>query len=388
VNSDHYVVVGAGLAGAATAWSLAGSGHAVTLVERTTPAAADGSSHGSARILRQAYADPFYARMVGRARTLFSELEAAAGVQLVTETESLDYGASRNLRRLKQVLDEIAVVNQMLSPEEAHARWPGIRFDTEVLLHQGMGVLDAESAVRAMVGLAEDLGVEVLTGIEIEHVERSGHRYVAVTASGENLAATGVVVAIGGWLPTFLDKLPLLEEYRCLIPTIKVSQEQALHFPYKEGTQTAESVWPTFIHQRPGMEVYSLPGGRDAEFRGQKIAQFNGGKPIRSAAEQDGVLDQDNVDALIGYVQEFLPGLVPEPYAETTCLFTNTPSEDFLIDTVDGITLLSPCSGHGAKFAPLIGQIAAGIATGAAPEQRFTAAHLSSLATADVANHG
>ena len=67
------------------------------------------------------------------------------------------------------------------------------------------------------------------------------------------------------------------------------------------------------------------------------------------------------------------PACVPEPYAETTCLFTNTPTEDFLIDGVDGITLVSPCSGHGAKFAPLIGDIAADVATGTgrAPD-RFT----------------
>lgn len=58
----------------------------------------------------------------------------------------------------------------------------------------------------------------------------------------------------------------------------------------------------------------------------------------------------------------YLPGLDPTPYAETTCLFTNTPTEDFIIDRVDNITLLSPCSGHGAKFAPVIGQLAADLA--------------------------
>ena len=71
------------------------------------------------------------------------------------------------------------------------------------------------------------------------------------------------------------------------------------------------------------------------------------------------------------HVRHYLPGLHPEPYAETTCLFTSTPDEDFLIDGVDGITLVSPCSGHGAKFAPLIGDMAADVATGTgrAPER-------------------
>jgi len=54
-----------------------------------------------------------------------------------------------------------------------------------------------------------------------------------------------------------------------------------------------------------------------------------------------------------------------EPYAETTCLFTNTPTEDFVIDGMEGVTVVSPCSGHGAKFAPLLGEIGADVATGA-----------------------
>jgi sarcosine oxidase len=63
-------------------------------------------------------------------------------------------------------------------------------------------------------------------------------------------------------------------------------------------------------------------------------------------------------------VRRFLPGLVPTPYAETTCLVTNTTTEDFVIDGVDGVTVVSPCSGHGAN--PLLGEIGADVATGSA----------------------
>ena len=114
-----------------------------------------------------------------------------------------------------------------------------------------------------------------------------------------------------------------------------------------------------------------MPGGRDAGFLGQKIAEYNGGKILPSAAGQDGLIDPANRRRVIDYVEKYLPGLTPKPYAETTCLFTNTPTEDFILDRADGITVLSPCSGHGAKFAPLIGQFAADLATGTGtvPEQ-------------------
>lgn len=120
----------------------------------------------------------------------------------------------------------------------------------------------------------------------------------------------------------------------------------------------------THIDMSPAIQVYGLPGGRDAEGRGQKVAEFNGGRILRSASTQDGVVDPANRARVVDYVRARLPGLVPEPYAETTCLFTNTPTEDFVIDGVDGITVVSPCSGHGAKFAPLLGRIVADAVTG------------------------
>jgi sarcosine oxidase len=85
---------------------------------------------------------------------------------------------------------------------------------------------------------------------------------------------------------------------------------------------------------------------------------------LGSAGDQDGVVSAVNRDRVVDYVRHQLPGLVPEPYAEATCLFTSTPTEDFVLDGVDGVTVLSPCSGHGAKFAPLIGSLAADAVTG------------------------
>ncbi|WP_043236566.1 FAD-dependent oxidoreductase [Streptomyces violaceusniger] len=95
--------------------------------------------------------------------------------------------------------------------------------------------------------------------------------------------------------------------------------------------------------------------------------EFNGGKILPSAADQDGLMDAANRARVVAYVKRYLPGLAPVPYAETTCLFTNPPTEDFLVDSAAGITLVSPCSGHGAKFAPLIGEIAADVATRSSP---------------------
>jgi sarcosine oxidase len=372
-DPSDYVVVGAGLAGAATAWQLAARGHQVTLLERSTPAAHDGSSHGSARIFRYAYPDPFYTRAVLESKGLWDGLSLASGADLITPFGAVDYGPERNPRLLASVLSGESIEHELLSASEARARWPQINFDTEVLWHPGAGVIDAESAVNAMVALAVGKGAVLLTGWELNRLERTRAGYRLHSRGGKTVDAGNVIISAGGWLPALLGQLSLPSGFVAGLPEIAVRQEQAFHFEYRDP-ETA-SQWPTFIHKADDIQAYGLPGGRDAGFAGQKVAEYNGGRLIPSAAKQTGEVDPANRRRVVEYVQRYLPGLDPEPYAETTCLFTNTPHEDFIIDRIDNLTVLSPCSGHGAKFAPLIGQWAADLATGTATvPERFRSA--------------
>lgn len=253
--------------------------------------------------------------------------------------------------------------HELLSPSAARERWPQITFDTDVLFHQAGGVLDAESTVRTMISAAEALGARILTGWPLQRLERTGSGFTAHSEDGRTVEAGQVVVSAGGWLPDVLSNLELPEAFVKAFPALEVREENAFHFPYRDDP----SSWPTLIHKREDICVYALPGGRDAQFRGQKVAEFNGGRVLSSAAGQSGVVEPGNRARVVEYVRRFLPGLEPEPYAETTCLFTSTPNEDFVIDGVDGVTVLSACSGHGAKFAPVLGELAADVILGTGP---------------------
>ena len=382
MTSSRYVVIGAGLTGAATAWSLARRGHEVTVVERTEPATTDGSSHGSARIFRYAYTEQFWVDLVVRARVGFTELEKLSGRQLITPTDSLDFGSLRNPAALAPLLDAAGVDNELLTAEQSRARWPQIAVDTDVLWHGGAGVIDARSTVHALLNAATSEGARILTEWPVRSIDRTATGYRVTAQDGpvgieRSIDAERVVVAAGGWLPDLLGRLPLPAGFRAAVPQLQVTQENAFHFPYEDQSIP----WPTFIHKSPEIQAYSLPGGRDADFRGQKLAEFLGGRRIDSAAAQDGRIDPANQDRIVAYVKRYLPGLVPEPYATTTCLFTTTANQDFLVAGTDGITVVSPCSGHGAKFAPLIGDMAADVATGTGrPPERFAASAITAAA--------
>jgi sarcosine oxidase len=372
-RASHHVVIGAGLAGAATAWQLASRGHAVTVLERDRPASMLGSSHGSARILRYAYGDPFYVRLMRDARVLWDRLERTTGARLVTPTGSVDSGLVRRPAELARVLERVGVEHELMSAREAEGRWPEMAFDSDVLFHPAAGVIDAETAVRTMLDLAVANGAVVHEGWTAASVERFGAGFAVTSDDGRRVDGDSVVVGAGAWLPDLLGgALPLPRAALDRIPPLRVRQEQVFHFAYMDGPPSRPV--PTSIHMDERMQVYALPGGRDAGHRGHKVAEFDGGRVIPSAAHQDGVVDPANRARVVDWVRRNLPGVEPVPYAEATCLFTSTPTEDFVIDRVDGITLVSPCSGHGAKFAPLIGSLAADAATGERVEPRFALA--------------
>ncbi|MGX5679782.1 FAD-dependent oxidoreductase [Schumannella luteola] len=357
------VVAGAGLAGAAAAWRLAAGGDDVTLVEAFTPAHGGGSSHGSARIFRHAYPDLFHAELTVRALEQWRELEDAAGVSLVRQTGGLDFGIHRDLDGIASSLSALGLEHERLTRDAARERFPHIAFDTDAVWHAGAGVLDADLAVHSMVRLATEAGAEVITGEPVAGVSRQGSEWV-VDLGDRQLTADVVVFAVGAWLPELAAGLPIPA-----LPALTVSQQNAFFF--ERPAELAD--WPIFVH-KGDLSVYSLPAGRDlpAAF---KIAEHDGGSRT-TASGRDGVVDAAARERIIGYVTEFLPAVRPEPLAAQTCLYTSTPSENFLIDSFDGLVIASPCSGHGAKFGPLTGSIIADVARGGrAPEPFLLASH-------------
>jgi sarcosine oxidase len=355
MSRTRYAVVGAGLAGSATAWQLARRGEDVIVLEALEPGHDHGSSHGSARIIRRAYADRFHAALTGEAWRDWSELEADSGQQIVTRTGGLDFGLGRDLPAIAAAQAAEGIPHVLYSQTEARERWPQFAFDTEVLHHLDAGVVDADLAVRTAIRRAAELGAVIHSGWPVSAVQRRKAGYVLSSGAGQPpIEADVVIVAAGPWLPELLGSLPVNPRS---FPRLEVTQQQVFHFRSR-----VEGRWPTFVHQA-GLCVYGLPGGRDVAGM-IKVAEHDRGQ-VATADGRDGEVDPRARARLVDYVSRYLPGLVPEPSHEATCLYTSTPTENFLIDRVDGLVVLSPCSGHGAKFAPTVGRIAADLATGA-----------------------
>lgn len=359
------MIIGAGLAGAATAWSLARRDVSVVVVEQFAVGHRNGSSHGSARIARRAYADALYVSLTGRAFELWRELEDTARVPVLRMLGGIDFGADRDVPRVAALLADAGVPHELLPAAEAAQRWPGMVFDTDVVYHPQAGTLDPDTAVAAFLREAAKLGADVRQQTAAVSVSNDGVQL----ADGSLLAARCVVVAAGGWVGPLLSGVVEL-------PPMRVTQQQIFHFPRRDP---AAPPWPSVIHEPGGHPVYHLAGGRDGgPGDDRKVAEHTAGG-VTSAAGRDGVVDPASRQRIVQYVQRWLPGLDPTPRGEATCLYTETPSEDFILDRIGDLVVCSPCSGHGAKFAPLIGELVAGLVLGEAgvPDRFRLADHLS-----------
>jgi monomeric sarcosine oxidase len=368
------VIVGAGLAGAAAAHAAAKRGLNVVVLDAFGPGHRNGSSHGSARIFRRAYPDPLYVRLTGQAGERWRELAAEAGADFITPTGGLDFGPARNPARLHAVLTGCGVPAELMTAAAAARRWPQFDFAgvEQVMFHPEAGVLDPDRAVAAMLRLAAAAGADVRFGTPVTRLAAAGGGGVAHTDSG-TFEAPVIAVAAGAWIAPLLDGLLKL-------PPLTVTQQQVFHFAPSPGAPAAAGPWPIFIDDADDGYIFGLPGGRDGEVPGAiKIGEHNPGK-VTTADGRDFRVDPASRARVRAYVGKRLPGLDPAPVNETTCLYTWTANEDFILDRPAGgpFVVVSPCSGHGAKFAPLIGEIIADLATGGATaDPRFTlAAHL------------
>jgi sarcosine oxidase len=368
-------VVGGGLMGAAAAWAAARRGLSVALHEQFEPGHTRGSSHGSARIVRRGYSDALYTRLSGEAFELWREVELRADVPLLRMVGGVDHGPNRTAL-VASLLAAAGIRHEVLAAPDAQERWPGMHFTGPVVYHPQAGTMDADRAVAALLDLARRDGATTEHGSRVAAVEAVRDEYAAVRlADGREFEARCAIVAAGAWVEPFLGG-------SLRLPPLTVTQQQVFHFPRRDE---AAAPWPSAIHQ-DAMEVYHLPGGRDGgSGDARKVAEHTHGN-VTTAKTRDGVVDAGARDRIVRYVTDWLPGLEPNPQGETTCLYTSTPSEDFLLDRVGPILICSPCSGHGAKFAPLIGELVAGLLTGDRPvPDRFRlAAHTSMAAVAKV----
>jgi sarcosine oxidase len=345
VEEVDVVVVGAGIAGLSAAWRLAAAGTEALVLERFALGHDRGSSHGATRIFRFAYDDPTYVRMAQAALPLWRELEAISGEEILRVTGGFDAGPDPLLDAIKDALHVCGAEAIRIDGAESRHQFPWIDLaGADTLFSPDTGVLAAARALEALASAARSRGAELRENRPVRSLAPDDEGVTVATDGGE-IRARRVVVAAGAWAK------PLLEPLGVKLP-VRVTCEQVFYF------RGPDDVRP-FIHHGD-ISRYSVPAFAGAP--GIKLAEHTTGEET-SADGRSFEMDPEGAARVAAYVERTLPLFDPEPVAFETCLYTNTPDGGFVIDRVGPVVVASPCSGHGFKFGPFVGEILAGLAT-------------------------
>jgi sarcosine oxidase len=369
------VVIGLGAMGSAAVASLARRDCRVVGIERFVPGHDRGSSHGATRIIRQGYFEhPSYVPLVRAAYPLWRELAAESGEPLIIVTGIVEIGApdSELVAGTLAASRRHGLAHEVLDAGALRRRFPQFSVpDHDVAVFQpDGGFLQAEPAIHALLARARKAGAELRTEETVRAIEPLGWGVRVVTTRGAIDAGCAVVTA-GPWLKALLPDLPV---------AIRVTRQVLGWFAPREPALFSKDRFPAFLQQTTEGIFYGFPDDGTGRV---KVAKHHHADETVDPDRCDRVVSAADVAMIRSYLAAHLPAANGPLVAATTCLYTMTTDGDFIIDRLPDnqrVIVASPCSGHGFKFAPVIGEIIADLATTGATARDISRFSLDRLA--------
>jgi sarcosine oxidase len=351
------IVVGVGGMGSAAAYYLARRGKRVLGLERFGIPHTMGSSHGHTRIIRLAYYEhPSYVVLLRRAYELWREIQETARERLLYITGSIDAGPEDSwvFKGSWESCKLHDLPHEVLTGAELRRRHPGYHLppQTAALLQPEGGFLTPERCIVSYVMAAQALGAEFHAFEKVlEWTPLEGG--VRVCTDRDTYEADKLVVTAGAWNGALLDVL------------------DGLAVPERQVLAWLQPIRPEYFH--PGtFPVFNVlvDEGRFYGFPVFGVPGFKFGKyhHLEESVDPDSV-DRDvherDERLLRSFAERYLPDGCGPTMNLQTCMFTNTSDNHFVIDLhpdYPQVSLASPCSGHGFKFASVVGEIMADLA--------------------------
>lgn len=357
--SATVAIIGAGVVGTAIAAHLTSRGYSVTVIEQFAPGHAHGSSHGDSRLYRRVpFEGDHYAQLAGQAITGWESWNQAAGTNLLEIRGGLDIsppgtGIAANSERIAR---EQSVPHEIATGAQINARFPiyHIPDDISACFQPSSGVIHAEQTLSFLRKSAEAKNAIFHWNNAVQAITETTSG-VEVETSTRTINADYGIISAGAWVSRLAPNANL--------PTRIIRNVLCWFKPDNSAFKTM----PIFVMECDEHIFYGMPTP-DGRLKvaihghcGEPTDPKRGAAPV-TAADTDPVSD---------FVKNHFVSVSPEPVETVTCLYTELPENEFLIDfaaTGKRVLIFSPCSGHGFKFAPTYGPMAERmIETGTSP---------------------
>jgi len=366
-TQTHYdvVVIGVGAMGAATCYYLAKQGVRVLGLEQFDIPHELGSHAGQSRIIRKAYFEhPDYVPLLERAYENWYELEALTGHQVFYKTGLLYLGqpGSELMKGVQESASKFKLHLDLLSDWQLATAYPQFRVPEgyEALLEPDAGFVTPEKAILLYVEQAIQHGATILTKTKITGWQQTRKNIVVETDHGQ-YTTDKIVLTAGAWagklLPGLASKLTVTRQVIGWVNPKNRAPFELGNFPC---WVIADANKPSIFYGFP-----LLPAGTFGGPIGLKL-----GHHVQGLASDPDAVDRKTNAAeeanLIQALNQFLPDAYTSTHVLKTCLYTNTPDENFILDflpnTDNQVILAAGFSGHGFKFASVVGEIMADLA--------------------------
>ena len=351
------IVIGVGGMGSSTLYNLAKRGRRVLGLEQFDIPHAEGSSHGVNRIIRLAYYEhPSYVPLLRRAYELWSEIESVTGEQLLYKTGSIDTAPSGH-EVFEGSLESCLlhdIPHRVLNHAQINEEFPGYQLPPG---HMGLlqgdgGFVLSERSIVAYANAAMSTGAEIHAREVVSGWEPDQDGVRVFTDRGE-YTAERLVITAGAWTS---GMVPILDD-------LAVPERQVLAWLQPiDGSLYTPEVFPVFNAyfdegRYYGFPVYGIPGF--------KVGRYHHLEEVIDPDFAIKTVNSEDEAVLRSAVEKYFPKANGTTMTLKPCMFTNTPDEHFIVDLLPAnpqVAVAAGFSGHGFKFASVIGEILADLA--------------------------
>ncbi|MGA2649978.1 MAG: FAD-dependent oxidoreductase [Terracidiphilus sp.] len=359
-----FVVVGGGITGVCAAYHLARRGSDVLLIERDelAPDSPISSSGEYAKAFRTIYGkNRTMTRLCMESFKHWQHFEREAGVELFVPCGMIVFGADQaqtlenwaNPEDARWAIDSAAILqeeglsHELLSKRELVERFPQIAandFYDHAILDKTAGFLHARKAVREIGSLAQKAGAVLWEHTAVHEAVRRGDNVERlVTARGDVVPNEAVIFAAGYMNGVFAPELSCKTQ---------VTQHQVLFIRPEDPVRYSPAKFPIVINVNQWRYIFPVHGPDvmkvvdDDKWCKDRIIDPK--QDFRKEAD-----DGFRVEAR-AFLRDYVPGLVnSDEVSRTTCRYTNTRQGKYLIYRKGNAVVISACSGHGFKNAPM-----------------------------------